>query len=273
MYERRGINVPDLAPQERRIMSVDVALMASRKHNNDAAAMWINIAIPKGTTYRSNYVFIKTFEGLTTDELGIEIMRSFYKYKCTDLVLDTSGNGLGVYDFIIKEQYDAATGETYEAMTSCNNQEMAERCKVKTANKVVWCIKASADFNSISASSLRASLMNGNINLLCNEFDAEDVLKRLPNYSKMSDKEKTELMLPYVQTSLAVNEMINIEYEIVNNKVKLKERTGMRKDRFSSIQYNNAVVQELNTKLKPKNVDQDIIDRLIIRPARRAGAF
>ena len=106
-----------------------------------------------------------------------------------------------------------------------------------------------------------------------NEFDAEDVLKRLPNYSKMSDKEKTELMLPYVQTSLAVNEMINLEYEIVNNKVKLKERTGMRKDRFSSIQYNNAVVQELNTKLKPKNVDQDIIDRLIIRPARRAGAF
>ena len=115
--------------------------------------------------------------------------------------------------------------------------------------------------------------MNGNVNLLCNEYDAEEVLKKLPNYSKMSDKEKAELMLPYVQTSLAINEMINLEYEIVNNKVKLKERTGMRKDRFSSLQYNLAVVQELNTKFKPKNVDQDIIDRLTIRPARRAGAF
>ena len=273
MYEKRGINVPDLAPQERRIMSVDVALMASRKHNNDAAAMWINVAIPNGTTYMSNLPLLKTFEGLTTDELGIEIMRNYYKYKCTDLVLDTSGNGLGVYDFIIKEQYDATTGETYEAMTSCNNQEMAERCKVKTANKVVWCIKANADFNSTSASALRASIMNGNVNLLCNEYDAEEVLKKLPNYSKMSDKEKTELMLPYVQTSLAINEMINLEYEIVNNKVKLKERTGMRKDRFSSLQYNIAVVQELNTKLKPKNADQDIINRLTIRPARRSSAF
>jgi hypothetical protein len=269
MYEKRGINVPDLAPQERRIMSVDVALMASRKHNNDAAAMWINVAIPNGTVYMSNYVFIKTFEGLTTDELGIEIMRNFYKYKCTDLVLDTQGNGLGVYDFIIKEQYDASTGETYEAMTSCNNQEMAERCKVKTANKVVWCIKATADFNSNAAQSLRAGIMNGNINLLCGEFEAEDIIKKLPNYAKMSDREKADLMLPYVQTGFAINEMINLEYEIVNNKVRIKERSGMRKDRFSSIQYNNAIVQELNTKLKPKNIEQDIRNMFLIRKAHR----
>lgn len=273
MYEKRGINIPDLAPQERRIMSVDVALMASRKHNNDAAAMWINVAIPNGTVYTSNYVYLKTFEGLTTDELGIEIMRNFYKYRCTDLVLDTNGLGIGVYDFIIKEQYDAATGETYEAMCSCNNQDMADRCKVKTANKVVWCIKATADFNSNSASSLRAGIMNGNINLLCAEYEAEEVIKKLPNYAKMSDREKAEIMLPYVQTSLAINEMINLEYEIANNRVKLKERTGMRKDRFSSIQYNNAIIQELNTKLKPKNIEQDIKKLFTIRPARRNRDF
>ena len=273
MYEKRGINVPDLAPQERRIMSVDVALMASKKHKNDAAAMWLNVAIPNGTVYKSNYVYIKTFEGLTTDELGIEIMRNFYKYKCTDLVLDVNGLGIGVYDFIIKEQYDATTGETYEAMTACNNDDMAARCKVKTANKVVWCIKATAEFNSNSASSLRAGIMNGNINLLCGEFEAEEIIKKLPNYAKMSDREKADIMLPYVQTSLAINEMINLEYEIVNNRVKLKERTGMRKDRFSSIQYNNAVIQELNTKLKPKSADQDILDMFTIRSARRVGNF
>ena len=47
----------------------------------------------------------------------------------------------------------------------------------------------------------------------------------------------------------------------------------MRKDRFSSLQYNLAVVQELNTKLKPKNLEQDIINRFTIRPARRVGTF
>lgn len=273
MYDKRGINVPDLAPQERRIMSVDVALMASRKHNNDAAALWINQAIPDGTRYKSNYVYLETFEGMTTDELGLTIMRYFNKYKCTDLVLDTQGNGLGVYDYIIREQYDPATGETYNAMTSCNNDDMAERCKVRTADKVVWCIKANADFNSTYASLLRSGFQNGSINLLVSEFDAEDIVKKIPNYKNLSTNEKNLLLLPYIQTSMAINEMINLEHEIVNNKIKLKERTGMRKDRFSSLEYNNAVVNMLSNKLKPKSVEADILKMLTIRPARRVGSF
>ena len=77
---------------ERRILSVDVALLASKKHDNDAAALIINSAIPiSETQYSSNIVYLETHEGLTTDELGIVVMRTFYEYKCTDLVLDTNG--------------------------------------------------------------------------------------------------------------------------------------------------------------------------------------
>lgn len=178
-----------------------------------------------------------------------------------------------MYDFIIREQYDAVTGETYEAMTACNNSDMAARCRVKSANKVVWCVKANADFNSVSATSLRAGIMNGSINLLCTEFDAEDVIKKLPGYDRLSANEKSELLLPYVQTTLAINEMINLEYEVNNSKVKIKERSGMRKDRFSSIQYNNAIVNELNTLLKPKDAETDILNLLRIRPAKRVRSF
>lgn len=96
-YEKRGINVPDLAYGERRIMSVDVALMASKKHNNDAAAIEINVAIPnENNSYISNIVYVETFEGMTTDELGLLIMRYFNHYKCTDLVLDSQGKKLPV---------------------------------------------------------------------------------------------------------------------------------------------------------------------------------
>lgn len=273
MYDKRGINVPELALNERRIMSVDVALMASKKHANDSTAILINQAIPNGVTYISNFVYIETFEGLTTDALGIIIMRYFYKYNCTDLVLDTNGNGLGVFDYICKEQYDPITGETYEALTSCNNQEMADRCVVKNANKAVWCIKANADFNNIAATSLRAGIKNGNINLLDNEFDAEDTVKKTTGYKSMSVNEQGKLLLPYIQTSMLINEMINLEHEINNNKVKLKERSGMRKDRFSSFEYNYAIVQELNSKLKPKNTESDILSLLNIRPAKKVKAF
>lgn len=269
MYEKRGINVPELSAHERRIMSVDVALMASTKHNNDASSIQINVAIPDDKKYKSNYVYFANFEGMTTDELGITIMRYFYRYKCTDLVLDTVGNGLGVYDFIIKDQYDPETGETYEAMTACNNPEMAERCRVKGAKKVVWCIKANADFNSNAAIGLRASLKNGEINLPVDSNDAMEIVRKLPSYSSLSDKEQAEILMPYAQTTMLINEAINLDHELVNNKVKLKERTGMRKDRYSSMLYNNAVVSILNTQLKSNKSNQkQILDMILVRRGR-----
>ena len=274
MYDKRGINVPELAYGEKRIMSVDVALMATKKHANDATAIVINVAIPtNNNSYTSNIVYIETFEGLKTDELGIIIMRYFYKYKCTDLVLDCQGNGLGVYDFITKEQYDTTTGETYSALCSCNDDNMASRCTVKNANKVVWTIKANADFNSIAATTLRSGIKNGNINFLASEFDVEDNIKKTSGYSKMSASEQARLKLPYVQTSLLINEMINLEHEIVNNKVKLKERPGMRKDRFSSLEYNYYITQQLALKLKPKQNFGNLVSQLTIRPARRLSSF
>lgn len=250
-YDKKGMKVPELHPNERRILSVDVALMASKKHANDAAAIDINIALPNNNSYSSNFVYKESFEGLTTDDLGITIMRYFYKYKCTDLVLDCQGNGLGVYDYIIKSQFDPVTGEVYGALTACNNPEMASRCKDKNAKKCVWCIKATADFNSNAATLLRAGIKNGNVKFLINEFDASDVVSKVTGYKKMSINEQAKLLMPYTQTSLTVNEMINLEHEIVNNKVKLKEKSGMRKDRFSSVEYNYYVTQIIsNTKQK-----------------------
>lgn len=85
--------VPDVGTAEKRILSVDVALMQStKKKKNDAAALFINNIVQNGkTSYQSNFVYGETFEGLTTDELGLIVMKYFYKYKCTDLVIDTNG--------------------------------------------------------------------------------------------------------------------------------------------------------------------------------------
>lgn len=85
--------VPDLSSTEERIMSVDVALMAStKKKQNDASSIFINSAIQTDdVSYKSNFIYVDSFEGLTTDELGIIVMRYFYQYKCTQLVLDTNG--------------------------------------------------------------------------------------------------------------------------------------------------------------------------------------
>lgn len=271
IYKNHKIKIPELAPNERRILSVDVALLASKKHNNDAAALMINSAIPTDKNdYISNYVYLETHEGMTTDELGILVMRLFYQFNCTDLVLDTNGQGIGVYDFIIKPQYDAEYNITYSAMTCINDDNMADRCKIRNANKVVWSIKATADFNTKAAIALRSAFQNGSINLLVSDFEAEELVHKIRGYSKMTSKEQSLLKLPYIQTSFMVNELINLEHEIKGTNIKITERSGMRKDRYSALMMNNKICQELSIKLKPKNNNtENLINLLPIKQGKR----
>lgn len=275
IYKNHQIKIPELVPNEKRILSVDVALLASKRHNNDAAALIINSAIPtENNDYISNIVYIETHEGMTTDELGILVMRLFYQFNCTDLVLDTNGQGIGVYDFCIKPQFDAEYGVTYDAMTCINDDNMADRCKIKNANKVIWSIKANADFNTKAAIALRAGFQNGSINLLVSEFDAEELVKKIRGYSKMTSKEQSALKLPYIQTSLMVNELINLDHEIKGTNIKITEKQGMRKDRFSALEYNFKICQELAIKLKPKNINTaDLVSKLPIKQGKRFSMF
>lgn len=74
----------------------------------------------------------------------------------------------------------------------------------------------------------------------------------------MTSKEQAMLKLPYIQTSFMVNELINLDHEIKGTNIKIIEKPGMRKDRFSALEYNFKICTDLAVKLKPKNTDFDI---------------
>ena len=103
-FYNESIPVPKVSFQNKRILSVDIALMASSKSKkNDATAIYINDALrATDVTYQANFVFGETFEGKTTDEIGLIVMRYFYEYHCTDLVLDTNGKILPLLSVMIK---------------------------------------------------------------------------------------------------------------------------------------------------------------------------
>ena len=246
--------VPDLALNERRILSVDVALMASKKQNNDASSIIVNRAIPTNdNNYISNIVYLENHEGLTTDELALIVRRLYHYYKCTDLVVDAGGQGIGLFDALIKDIFDAETGMVYPALSCCNDKVMAERCKVDNAPKVIWSIKASASFNSEICTLLRSGFKQGKINLLVDDDGVEDILKdNIKNYSKLSAGEQLQYRLPYLQTTFLVYELINLEYEIKGTNIKIIEKSGMRKDRYSSLAYNYWVQTQLEREVLRK---------------------
>lgn len=266
------ITIPKLTATGKRILSIDVALMQStKKKKNDASAIFINDLIQvNDTAYQSNFVYGETFEGLKTDELGMIVMKYFYEYQCTDLVLDTNGIGLGVYDFITKDQVCQENGKRYQAMTCINDKDMAERCKVRDANKVVWSVKANANFNNEICVLLRNGIQNGKINFLISEQDADSSLKETyKGYFKMSPTEQAKLKMSYVQTTFAVYELIKLDHEVKNGNIKVKEAEGMRKDRYSSIAYSYWCACQLELKLKPKTQDtQSLVSKLTIRKAK-----
>lgn len=271
------ITIPKLTATGKRILSIDVALMQStKKKKNDASAIFINDLIQvNDTAYQSNFVYGETFEGLKTDELGMIVMKYFYEYQCTDLVLDTNGIGLGVYDFITKDQICQENGKRYQAMTCINDKDMAERCKIRDANKVVWSVKANANFNNEICVLLRNGIQNGKINFLIPEQDVDTSLKETyKGYFKMSPTEQAKLKMPYIQTTFAIYELVKLDHEVKNGNIKVKEVEGMRKDRYSSIAYSYWCACQLELKLKPKTQNtQNLVDRLPIRQGKRFSMF
>lgn len=274
-YRVNGVKVPAKQVGEKRILSLDVALLASRKHDNDASCFTIHSARETASqSYIDNIVYIETAEGILTEELGLMVMRYYYNYDIDYIALDSAGIGQAVLDYIMSDRYDPLYGVTYGALNCCNNEDLATRCKVRNAPKVVYAIKANAKSNNDMALALRTGFQNGSINLLVSESDVDDKLKSIiKGYTKLSENQKNILRLPYYQTSALINELINLEHDISNGLIKVKEKSGMRKDRYSSTEYGYYVVQQLALKLKPKNNTMSLIDKLPMRAGRRFSSF
>lgn len=248
-----SVKIPPKQNGEIRIVSADIALMPSKKNDNDATAIFVNqLLYTKAGRYISNIVYADSSEGLTTDAQALMIRKIFDEYDADYLVLDTAGVGLGIYDALIRDIVDPETGEIYPAISCMNNKIMADRCMVSGAEKVIWSIKASAQFNSDCAFLLREAFRSGRIRLLSTEYEAEKSLPEIRPYNSLSQSEKIAIQMPYIQTTLLVDELTKLQHEESSGKLKIYERTGMRKDRYSSLSYNYYVATQLENKLNKR---------------------
>ena len=257
---------------ELRILSADIALMSSKKNNNDATAIFINQLMPtKAGKYSNNIVYCDSCEGLHTEDQALAIRRLFEEFQCDYIVLDCQGVGLGVYDILAREMYDVESGEIYPPLSCCNDSAMAERCSSRDAQKVIWSIKANANLNSECAILLREGFRSGKIRLLAQEYDGELNMMEIKGFASLSTIQKEKLLLSYTHTTLLINELINLQHDETGGKVKLKEKSGMRKDRYSSLSYNYYVSTILESKIRRKQHNQISESAFIIKAPKSTG--
>ena len=76
--------------------------------------------------------------------------------------------------------------------------------------------------------------------------------------------------MPYIHTTLLINELINLQTETKGVNIKVKEKSGMRKDRFSSLEYNWWVCLQLEKSFQKRIVRQEDGNTLFLgRPAKK----
>lgn len=249
-----ALRIPSKQNGEIRILSADIALMSSKKHNNDATALFINQMLPtKAGRYTHNIVYTESMEGLRTEDQALSIRKMYDEFDCDYIVLDTNGVGLGVYDCLASDISDPETGELYPALSCCNDSTMADRCRVPGAPKVIWSVKANAQLNSDCAVLLRDGFRNGRIRLLLDEYEGEDQLTALRGYTGLNPPERLKLQLPYINTTLLIDELVHLQHDETSGRVKIYERAGRRKDRYSSLAYNYYVATQLEARAARRN--------------------
>jgi len=246
----KRVHIPPKQLGEKRILSADIALMASKKHNNDATAIFVNQMLPtKAGRFTNNIVYCDAFEGLRTEDQALIIRKLYDEFSCDYIVLDCVGVGLGVFDCLANDIVDSESGEIYPALSCYNDPSMAERCKNPDAEKVIWSMKANAAVNSECAILLREGFRSGKIRLLSTEYDGEQSLSDIKGYNSLTEIQKTKLKMPYIHTTLLIDELVNLLHDETGGRVKIYEKTGRRKDRYSSLSYNYYVAVQLESRL------------------------
>lgn len=240
---------------EIRLVSCDISGMSSTKNNNDASVFTILRLIPsKNKNSYDKYVcYMESYEGGHSQIQAIKIRRLYEEFNCDYIVLDCQSFGLGVYDNLVTNLYDKELDCDYEALSCANDDEMAKRCFVENAPKVIYSIKADARLNNDMHIYVRDDLKRGKLRMLVNENEAKEALSNIKGYNELPQEEQINFQLPYVQTTFLINEMINLEkVDTENNLIKLKEPSTKRKDRYSSLGYAVYIAKELEAKLRPE---------------------
>lgn len=263
-----GVNNPKKRESEIRILSADIAMIGGDE--NDASVFSLISLMPNGRKYQKTVSYMETLEGQHSEVQSIRIQQLMYDFNCDYLVIDARNAGIGIIDNLMTELYDEERGVKYDPITVMNDDRYAERCQYEYAEPKIFIITASRELNMEIANSLSDALKRNQIKLLIKEQNAIERLQKNKKlkYMELDPRVKAMLLLPYVNTDLLMNEMLNLETKRYDNGTFTVTETGrMRKDRYTSVSYGNyfANILERQNLRDVGTQDTDISKYLVIK--------
>ena len=202
--------------------------------------------------YRRQVVYMEPQTEFETTKQAIRIKKLFADFDADYCVLDARNAGVSIYDALAKVLYDVERNVEYEPWTCMNDDKLKSRIVIAGQKEVVYSIKASLELNSKIAVCMKDVLINRMIELMVNNQEGIEELQRFVSDYADADVD-TQLFYerPFLETVALINEMIGLDYTVQNqtNLIKIEERPGARKDRYTSVSYGNYFISLLEADL------------------------
>ena len=175
---------------------------------------------------------------------AIKIKKLFYKYKCRIASIDANGLGIGLIDFMTKSQIDPDTGEELppfgvEGGTFDEVHDQYKKIKGDNVERdAMYLIKANAPINTSMHAYVQTQLSSGRIKLLIDEREASTKLMSTKVGQNMTPEQRADHLMPFVQTSILKDQMLNLVEETDGVNIILKQNNrSIKKDKFSAFEY------------------------------------
>lgn len=221
-----------------RVLSCDIAM--SSGNANDNSIYTLAELIPMKGYYQRKIVYMESHNGRTAVEQALRIRRLVSDFQVDTLVLDVMGVGLPVLDLLGTTLTDEETGEEYTPLCAYNDEELKLRCRAQNAIPMIFGMKASLQLNSDMVVEMKNLFQQDKVHLPISEIEADSFLNRTNaaySEAEAGSQYKVLSLQPYLQISLAINECIQLETELRQGRIVVREKGANRKDRFSSLLY------------------------------------
>lgn len=221
------------------VIGVDVG----RKGCNTEAAIIKVTPQPQGDAIKS-LVNIFSLEAEHFEKQAIHLKKLYYKYKARTMVIDANGLGVGLVDFMVKSQIDPETGDelvpfgveggTYEEAT----QDYKKFRTDDMERDALYLIKANAPINTEAHAYVQTQMSSGKVKFLIDEQTAKAKLQSTKVGQNMTPEDRAEYLMPFQQTSILRDQMMNLVEDNEGVNVILKQNNrGIPKDKFSAFEY------------------------------------
>lgn len=250
-----------------RIVACDIALSGG---NEDDASCFLLMSINKKTGSRK-IEYLIPIQGLNTVNQVIQIKRLFYEYQAHYCVLDTKGVGQGIFDLLTTETTDANYGSIYPAWTVTQDSilqltsdtvinDKVQRTISENAQEVIIPFVGTSELNSQGHLSIRKALRDKYLSLLKDDYIMQEIIAdKDPSFITKDSQEKANILMPFLQTRMLMNEAIALEMKITETGlIKLQEssRTN-RKDMYMTAMMANLVADKIQLKCQKDNNEEE----------------